>query len=61
MTPGTGFTELAEVEIDGATSDHTLQTQYQATEDTTVDWTWSGYTGTFQRGLAVERGAGGDR
>lgn len=37
ITEGSGFTELSEVAI----TNNRYQTQYKATNDTTVDWSWS--------------------
>ena len=60
ITPGSGFTELAEHHTSG---NGRMQSQYKA-NDNTVDWTWASNAGAV-RGIAVElkaapfSGAGG--
>lgn len=49
ITPGSGFTELSE----NTSTPDAVQTQYKATNDTSVDWSWSG-VGDRSIGIAFE-------
>ena len=49
ITEGTGFTEVNENKLNEIWAIHT---EFKDTNDTTVDWTWTG--GGFNQGIAVE-------
>jgi len=53
VTPGSGFTELAE-----GTGSRTVQTEWKTTNDTTVDWSWTGNHDSAGIALEVKFSAG---
>lgn len=51
ITPGSGFTELGEHNNSG-TPNRSIESEFKATNDTGVDWSWTG--NTTSHGIAVE-------
>lgn len=51
VTPGSGFTEISE-----ASGPHSIQTQWKASNDTSVDWSWGG-NANYVIGIALELAA----
>jgi len=50
ITQGTGFTEIADIAL--TAPNNKLETEFLASEDTSVDWSWTG--GQDCQGIAVE-------
>jgi len=55
ITPGTGFTEIAEFPIDATAADAVMQGQYDlASADATCDWSGLSGTAAVKLGIAIE-------
>ncbi|MHA1303716.1 MAG: hypothetical protein ACTSPI_08445 [Candidatus Heimdallarchaeaceae archaeon] len=51
VSPGSGFSELGEADFE---TGNKIQTEWKATNDTSVDWSWASESSTYPTGIAVE-------